>query len=116
MLKIKVKTAKQKIFIPIPYGLLKIAIIFLSSEHIRKRLANLQREEEKETMEGNRIETDGEHENNKKVDKKERPSSEVCFAPEMKKILKLLLKELRRYRGLELISVQSKDTFVSIKL
>ncbi|WAA08847.1 hypothetical protein [Fervidibacillus albus] len=116
MLKIKVKTPKRKIFIPVPYGVLKIAIIFLSSESIRKRLNNIQREEEKDKQEGNLVEQDRKYETEVEENKKESSSATAFFTPETKKILKLVLKELKRYRGMELVSVQSKDTFISIQL
>ncbi|MCU9614425.1 hypothetical protein OEV98_12845 [Caldibacillus lycopersici] len=93
MITIKVKTNGKKFFVPIPYGLLNLGINILSSDFITKQL--------NKAVKGN-----GE-------DKK----STFTMPPLEKENLKKVVKELKKYRGYEIVKIKDKDgTEIFIKL
>lgn len=95
MMRVKIKTDKVRLFIPIPYVFLTIGIMILSSE----RLQQLINKRIVEQSDGKEIE---------KV---------FMMPPIDKRELRSIVSELKNHRGLRLVNVKAKDgTEVIVKL
>jgi hypothetical protein len=93
MIYVKLKAKNIRLTIPIPYVMLNIIISILSSKHFLKNV--------NKWTKGNtgRKETD------------------FTFPPIDKKMLKPIVKELKKYKGIVLVDVKAKDgTEVKIRL
>lgn len=92
-MKVKVKTDKVRLFIPIPYVFLTIGIMVLSSERLQKLI-------------------------NKWIVEQSEDKEKAFTIPQIdKKELRCIVAELKNYRGLGLVNVKAKDgTEVIVKL
>jgi hypothetical protein len=95
MIKVSIRTDKKQSFtIPVPYALLQVSSSILSSEWLWKRIVKL---------------------SNKHTEKP--ISLENLVSETNRHLLKHLIKEIKQYRGLELVNVSLKDgTKVKVKL
>ncbi|MDN4606099.1 hypothetical protein [Sporosarcina highlanderae] len=93
MLKVKVKTEKFKLSIPLPYVLLSIGISIISSKWLRKLI-------------------------NEQIVKNAEDKSKAYAIPELdKRELKSIVSELRNHKGTRLVNVKAKDgTEVIVRL
>lgn len=94
MMKVKLKTGKVRLFIPIPYVLLTVGVTILSSKWIHKNI-------------------------NKWIAGAQKKEDSVAFMlPSLdKRELRGIVSELKNHRGLGLVNVKAKDgTEVIVKL
>ena len=85
MFKVKVKTGSVRLSIPVPYFILNIGVSILSSEFLYRQANRLM------------------------VKSMEDKEMSFPFPRLNKKELKIIIKELKSHRGLELVNVKSKD-------
>ncbi|WP_088068655.1 hypothetical protein [Gottfriedia luciferensis] len=96
MLQVKVKIKERRFTIPIPYAILHLAISILSSRFLHQQMNKW-------------LEEQNEH----KVDKK----ISLTIPQIDKKLLKPVIKELQKSKGLVLVNVKAQDgTEVLVKL
>ncbi|KAB8133591.1 hypothetical protein F9U64_11810 [Gracilibacillus oryzae] len=96
MLRIKIKTKDARFTIPIPYAALHLGISILTSKRFQQYM-------------------------NKKIKKQEEDNQDkkitFTFPPIDKKLLKPVIKELKKHKGLVLVDVTASDgTEVLVKL
>lgn len=93
MMRVKVKTDKVRLFIPVPYVLLSIGILIVSSERLQKFI------------------------NKWIADQSEDKEKAFIMPPIDKRELREIVSELKKHRGLGLVNVKAKDgTEVIVKL
>ena len=93
MMRVKVKTDKVRLFIPVPYVFLTVGIMVLSSERLQKLINKwiVEQSEDKEKV--------------------------FTMPPIDKRELRGIVSELKNHRGLGLVNVKAKDgTEVIVKL
>lgn len=92
-MRVKVKTDKVRLFIPIPYVFLTIGIMIMSSERLQKLI-------------------------NKWIMEQSEDKEKVFIIPQIdKRELRSIVSELKNHRGLGLVNVKAKDgTEVIVKL
>ncbi|MCM3744284.1 hypothetical protein M3193_09030 [Sporosarcina luteola] len=93
MMRVKVKSGKVRLFVPIPYVFLSIGILILSSERLQKLI-------------------------NKWIIEQSEDKEKVFTIPQIdKRELRGIVAELKNHRGLGLVNVKAKDgTEVIVKL
>ncbi|WP_339252129.1 hypothetical protein NSQ43_00540 [Sporosarcina sp. FSL W8-0480] len=93
MLKVKVKTEKFKMSIPLPYVFLSLGVTIISSNWLRKLI-------------------------NEQIAKNAEDKSKVYVIPALeKRELKSIVSELRNHKGISLVNVKAKDgTEVIVRL
>jgi len=91
MLKVRVNSKKtnKKIYVPVPYALFNVAISIATSKFVRRKI--------QESI------------NKKKAINNEIIEDSFQFPELDKEQLKLVVKELKKYRGLEIVHVIDKD-------
>lgn len=93
MMRVKVKTDKVRLFIPVPYIILTVGILILSSERLQRLI-------------------------NKWIMEQSKDKENVFTMPPIdKRELRGIVSELKNHRGLGLVNVKAKDgTEVIVKL
>ncbi|MCM3636349.1 hypothetical protein M3152_01360 [Sporosarcina luteola] len=93
MMRVKVKTDKVRLFIPIPYAFLTLGIMIMSSKRLQKLI-------------------------NKWIREQSEDKENVFEIPQIdKRELRGIVAELKKHRGLGLVNVKAKDgTEVIVKL